>query len=496
MKTKFNFIKLALFAVLTAAVYAIATVAMPEHAGITTVVTAMGTAVGTPGTLASQNALAIRLVAQDRKLREDSVLPSVFTHLETALKVINDEITVTKAGVFMRIEAGSNGNAQSIKLAMGLPFRKAPQLGTAESMLGEEDEKELLWTELFYNEIKKSVKYHKFGYHFNDTAYLKWVESYGPGLITFMQDYRDYRIHNTLLLGCGPELTAAPVSKVQTLNPNWVIPNTTTTPLWDNTPNTITLGAADADGYYSDTAISGATAFAENVAAAMMEGSGTGSSGNAILNVDMLYYISWYVRDILRIEPIMLDGQPTYVLLVPSRVRAWLMNPNNVGSLGEAFQKVEQYKDGARAKLPQEIGRVCGNLVFCENLRAPSLTVGGDAGTYSLTPGFVAPGGNDDRNTMPWSNISGSTNYVFDVMIGLGANAIAEYLFDPLNTKLFENDQYGQIEGRGAYLGEGMQLPLWDKDVAGRLDGASKTMIYRGSFIVPISRRPIFKPIT
>jgi hypothetical protein len=31
-------------------------------------------------------------------------------------------------------------------------------------------------------------------------------------------------------------------------------------------------------------------------------------------------------------------------------------------------------------------------------------------------------------------------------------------------------------------------LPFWDKDAGSQVDGASKTLIYKGSFLMPIGR--------
>lgn len=480
-------IKVLFITLIVAAVYAIANVAGAPHSELYPFATAV---VGTPTGLSGMNATALRRIAFDKKLREDSILPSVFSALETALKVVGDQIVVEKAGILMKISPEKAGGGQSVRLALAKPFRKAPQYGTSKPMLTNEDERDLLWTELYYNEVKKSIKYYKYGFFHNDTQYLGWVESQGPALTTYMQELRDLRMHQALLLGRSEELTEDPLGLSQPLNPNWVIPNLddSRNPAWDLTAMTVTDGDADDDGYYSSRSYSGATAFAENIAARMLEGSGVGSTGLALLTVDTFYYIRDYVVNVLRVEPLWLDGKPTYVLLVPSRVYTWCMNPNNAGSLGEAFQKYECYKSSERIQLPYEFGRICGNMILCENHRAPTITVGGEAGTYSLNFGFCCPGDNDDRNMGNWSNTSGSTNYVFDCVIGLGANAVAEYLHDPLNTKLFEQTEYGKIEGRGAYLGEGLQLPMWDKDAAGRVDGVNRTLVYRGSFIVPISR--------
>lgn len=445
--------------------------------------------VGTPSNLTGMTATALRKVAAAKKLREDSIRPSVFTALPTALKVVEKQIVIEKAGVFMQVDTDPDGPAQSARLAMAKPLNDAPVYGPA-AKLGTEEDRQLLWTEVYYNEIFKATKYYKYGYYKNDTAYLNLIESLGPALSTYMAELRDDRIHQALLLRFGPELLAAPVSQVQQWNPNWLIPNLdeASFPAWDVTANTVTAGSADGDGYYNTLYLSGATAFTENIAAALMAASGTGSTPKNLMNVDTLNMISEYVASELVVEPIMLDGVPSYVLLVHPRVKAWMRNPNKSGSIAEYFKSVADYKDPQRITIPGEIGRVFDNLVIVEDHRLPTIVVGGGAGTYTITPGFCHPGNNDDRNKSAWSNTSGSTNYAHDINVLLGANAVAEYLVDPMNMKLTDSTEYEQIQGRGAYLGEGLQLPFFDLDSGSRLDGASKTMIYKGSAIIPTGR--------
>lgn len=504
MINKFNNLalpmKVFVFALLLGVVYAIAQVAgssSPEAAPLVMAI------VGTPSAVSGSggmDAAGIRRIAWDKKLRETKVLPSIFTAIETSLKVVGDQILTDKYGIIMRVDPQVGGSGQSVRLAMGRPFRKAPQVGTSEHMLNNEDERDLLWTELYYNEIKKAIKYFKYGFYHNDTEYLGWVESMGPQLTAYWQELDDLRSHQAILLGRSMELQADPINLPVTLNPNWIIPNLPDhqNPEWDNSDITTTAGSADSDGYYSATKYSGSDAFAENVAARMLQGSGIGSEGLALLTVDMFYYISEYIVDVLKLDPLEIDGTPTYVLAVPSRVKTWCMNPNNAGSPGEAFQKYEAYKTSDRVRLPNEFGRICENLILVTNHRAPTITVGGDEGSYTLNFGFVCPGENDDRNHGGWSNTSGSTNFVFDTVIVLGANALADYLKDPLETKLFEHTEYGKIEGRGSYKGEGRQIPLWDKDATARVDGdiGTRSLIYRGSAIIPVSRTPRVKVIS
>jgi hypothetical protein len=447
---------------------------------------------GTPGTLSSMGATGLRRVAWEEKLRRASVRPSVWTQLKTAVKMVNGVINIEKAGIFLEISK-SPDSGQSCRVAMRKPLRKAPIYGNANTILGNEDEADLLWTELYYNEIKKGVKYNRWGYDFNDTKYLDWVAAYADDITEFMAENRDVRIHQALTLTYAEELTYAPVSASQQFNKNWIIPNLSESsyPSWDLTALTVTNGSLDSDNYYSSRTYSGATTFVENIAAALLAASGTGATPKATLTVDFLSQLRKYVMNDTLIEPVMLDGKNTWIFLVASEVWSWSINPNNSGSIANEFQVQSEYKDPERMTLIGEIGRVFEHFLFIENYRAPTLTVGGSAGSYTLQVNYVQPGDNDDRNKSAWSNTSGSTNYVFDLCYVIGKNALAEYVVDPLNTDLYEQTEYKRIEGRAAYLGSGLQLVTWDKDSGSRLDGGSTTQYQRGSALVPVSRAAV-----
>ena len=453
----------------------------------------VGAVVGTPQSLSDIGATGIRKILYDKKLRENSVRPSVFTVLKTAMKMDKNIINVEKAGVFMTADSAPSGSGagQSVRLAMIQPLVQAPRWGTSQTVLGNEEGFKLIWTEAFYNEVKKGTKIWNWGYNYNDTAYLNVNAMVDPKLSEFFAELRDFRIHQALCLRRSEELTWAPTSLSQTCNPNWIIPNLddANLPVWDKDAATKTDGAVDANGYYSSRYYSGATAFVENVAAAIMAASGTGSTPKNLFNVDTIFYMEEYARQGLLIDPIMMDGQWSYAVLVPSRVKAWMLNPNRTGSLGEFFKSVTNYVSPERPAIPFEFGRL-GSLILIENMRAPTLTIGGTAGGYTMEFGFVLPGNIDDRNNSAWANTSGSTNYVHDIVIGLGANALLEYLMDPLNTRLKETTEYEQIVGRAGYLGEGIQIPFWDLDSGSQNDGASKTLVYKGSWITPIGRTP------
>lgn len=442
----------------------------------------------TASTLSGMDATALRRIAWKSKYKEDSVRPSIFTEVKTIFKVVAGEINIIKPGILLDVsDIGKRdvGGGQSVRCALRTPLQNAPQEGTGADMLGNEDETDLYYMTFYYNEIKKAVKYNTWGYDHNDTDYLNYIEGYSSIMGNFWKELDDHRFQTTLLMGCSNELTAAPVSQTQKFNKNWAIPNLATSsyPTWDVDTITRTNGAVDSTGYYPNRYYSGAGTFVENIAAALMAGAGTGATSTALLDVDAIHEIHAYVEDEHVVEPIMMDGVPSYILKVPPKVYDWMANPNNTGSLGAYWQNVKDYITEDRMRLPGEIGRLLNSWVVVKDPRCPTLTVSGSAGSYVLTPGYIRPGNNDDRNNAAWSNTSGATNYAFDICTLMGANALGRYTKDGLVMDLIETTEYKKREGRGSYKGCGIMLPEYDKGTP-----TSTTQIQRGSLVIPVSR--------
>ena len=457
----------------------------------------MATVVGTPSNLDSMGADTLRRVALETRLRKDSIRPSMFTELKTESKYdsVSGKLNIIKSGIMMdvsNIGNASAGGGQSVVVGLSKPLQMAPDLGTDNDPLGNEESIELFWTRLYYNEIKKSVKYYKWGYYKNDTSYLNYIDTHAPALATYNAEYRDTRIQQALLTGIGDELAEAPVNKTRIFNKNFIIPNSLEAdyPSYDTDAGTWHDGSQGTHDYYGSRyeEAGGATDWCDKIAASMLAASGVGSTSKALLNVDTIVQIMTYIKDQLIINPITVDGKPTVVLAVPTRVKGYLMNPNLSGTIGYLNRDIASYKDPERMIIPGEFGRLGDFFLLVENFRAPTLTVGGSAGSYTLTPGYLNPGNVDNRNNSAWSNSTSGTNYVFDVAFALGENALAEYTKDPFATDMHEQTQYGKIEGRLGYLGQGIQIPMFDKDASSVTDTSS---IQKGSAVIPVSRTSI-----
>jgi len=448
---------------------------------------------GTASSLSGLDAAALSRTAWSSKAKEDLVRDSIFSakDLMTKYTVVGGEVVIDQPGMVLdvtNVGKAAQGGGNSVYVALRTPLQDAPQEGTGEDQLGNEDEVGYKYCRLYYNEIKKSVKYDNYGYNANDLEYLGHKAAYSRHLARFWSEWRDFRFHQAAMFTYAQELIHAPVSLTQALNKNWGIVNydSSNFPTWDPDTLTYTAGAVDSLGYYSSEYYSGAATFVENLAAAMLAGSGTGATPLSGLNVDSLAIIHDWVDDEIVVEPFKLDKVDSQIFTAANKVYNWMKNPSNTGSIAAYWQNVKDYITEDRMKLPGEIGRIFDSWVVVKDPRAATLTVGGSSGSYTLTPGYIRPGNNDDRNKSVWANTSGATNYVFDVCMVLGANAYGIYTRDELMMDLFETTEYRKREGRGSYLGEGIQLVPYDNGTT-----SATSQIQRGSCMVPVPRNAV-----
>lgn len=94
---------------------------------------------GTPTTLSGMNATALRRIVWEKKLRDDSVRPSVFNAIPAEFKITEGQIEIMKPGMMLDVTNVGRNNGQSVRLALSTPLRKRPKYGPDELMLGNED---------------------------------------------------------------------------------------------------------------------------------------------------------------------------------------------------------------------------------------------------------------------------------------------------------------------------------------------------------------------
>ena len=447
---------------------------------------------GTATTVGGMDAAAIRKIYWRSQVKQEQVLPSIWTDITTKFEVFGSDLMILEHGVVLDVTnegKKQSGGVQSVVLTLRTNYKKAPQQGTGEDMLGNGDESDYLYLTAYYNEIKKSVKFNEWGYDANDLEPYAHKKSISPLLNTFWKELDSLRYEQALWLGVSGELTYTPTSKVQKLNPNWAIPHVAPSdyPAWLVTTITENDGSVDSNNWYPDQYYSGVGTFIENLAAAMMSGSGTTATPTATPTIDHLLEIFNDTDENMTVEPITLDGITTRFLKVDSMTYNWMMNPNNSGSIADYWDAVASYAD-KRPTIPGEMGRLFEGTVVIKDMRAPTITIGGTAGSYTITFGWQFPGGttNDKRNKTAWSASTSSPNYVFHGGALIGAEALVRYTRDEYRDDMLESTEFGKRNERGSYKGEGIALAQYDKGTP-----TATTKIYRGSRMIPFAMKQI-----
>lgn len=442
--------------------------------------------------LTAMGATALQKTIWDKNLREDITLDDIWDHVKASVDIRMSNIEIPDQ-VFMQFQTPPVG-PHKIVVGMSAPLQEAWQEGTDETMLNNEEQLRLYHLSLRYNELKKAVAHRGWGIDYNELDSIGLYQQITPKFTKAWQEYRGKRIRVASMLTYEDALTKSPVSLKQQFNSNIWIPNLAVgdMPVWDVTNLTTTAGSEDTLGFYPDRTFSGANTYVESIAAKMLAASGTGSTSKAYVDVGNLADLEIYVRLRIKMPPMSIGKGRGYLFVIPSEVAAYLTNPNESGSMGSLWKDYASLNTEEQS-IPGILGKY-RSLYFIEDDRAPTLTVSGSEGSYTLQPGFMNPGNNDDRNISPWSATSGSLNYVFDCGFVYGGGALAEWIVNPL-AYAKESTEYGQLLGKGSYMCGGVQLARYDVDTPDDANdsagtGAGKTIINRSSCMVLISRKP------
>jgi hypothetical protein len=453
-------------------------------------------------------AAALQVKAYNKTLRTESVLYDVFETLSGEIRTDPKGTTIPEA-VFLKSDAPPKG-AHSVVLALLKSLSGAPQMGTSENMLGNEENLKLKHLTIYYNEIKKSVASFGWGIDFNDLSYLDVYGQITPLMTRYFAELRGRRIREALLLTYASELTKEPLLLKQQFNPNVFVTNTVfgSQPsyarkdlamgrnaavaeddgVWPHNSAGESVGGGLYNGHYKD--VSTYQYFVLNIYNALAAATNTSADfdtpAKMNMTVEMLLALSNYVEDELLLDPLMIDGQPSYIFLIPSTTAVWLSGFSTTNSrLGDIWKDVSALSKKEQ-DIPCVLGRV-NNLVLVKDSRYPTLTVGGTSVNPTLTPGFMAPGRADGRNKAAYNS---SSNKVFQVGFVLGKGALIEWVANDLKYAT-EQTEYGKFQGKGAYQMAGIQLVKFDEDALDATGpGQSDTSYQQNSSCVVLMTTP------
>lgn len=395
------------------------------------------TALLTPNAFSAMNSgvggtvdAGLKLLAINKKLQVESTLDDIFEDLGADVVSSGRSVAIPNA-IFMKLSAQPTG-ARQVTVPLLKALAGSPTLG-AGTPVGAEVGQNLKYCTFFYNEYSFAVASENWGIKANEMAIYSVFEQIQPQMSKYIKELRGKRIREATLRTYDSVLTNLSTVTAN-WNKNWFIANTDlgSQPTWDATEATFHA----------------ATATIMNTA-----GGATGDGANANIDLDYLLSLDYYAANYLKIDPIYLGGERTYVVLIPS-TQIQILKRNDPGQLGDIYTSmVRENKD--EMKYTGVIGRV-GSLLLIEDQRYPTINIS----STTMTPVYVNPGNSDSRSKAVYN---GSSNRNWDMGALYGAGAITEWIVKDSHFET-EKQNYGYNQGNGIFAEGGIMITQYDTD--------------------------------
>lgn len=398
----------------------------------------------------------LTLKAINAKLRMESVLFDIFENLSGEVLANGKQMVSVPDAIFLKLEAVPTG-ANTVTV----PFLKAlsgdATIGAYTP--GSEFTQSLLYCTFRYNEYGIAVASENYGINKNEMSMYGVFEQIQPQISEYMKEYRGMRIRQALLQTCD-EVVAGLSSVDFHFNSNWFICNAGTQPTYDST-----VGAT------------GSSSFVENICDAL-DAAASGTNGvDANIDLNYLYALDYYASNVLKIEPIMIDGVPSRIVTLPAR-QVQVLKKSNL-ALGDNVHTLMTSKDGDKINYTGYVARV-GSLVIVEDPRSPTVQKTGANGSWALSCQYMRPGNDDDRKT--YFTQDNAEN--FDIGFCVGKAAVCEWEVTPVHFEV-EVQNYRRYQGTGAFGESGIQLVEYDYDAGWA--GTDNNRLNRGSVVLAFS---------
>jgi hypothetical protein len=403
------------------------------------------------------------------QVRQESLPQEIFDALSS--NVINptaDTPIQIPNEVYLKIQATPT-SVRTVKV----PFRKAysgePNLGSnADPRLTEEDAVLKFWT-IRYTDLSKTTSNQNYGIGAIEKKAFNVFEYRVEGMGVWYKEYFGKMRRQTLLQRRSENLEDAPhFLTTGDFTPNWFVPN---------------LSASQQPVYTSDQ-----QDWVDTIAEALHL-AGTGI--NACASLGYFQDLEAYARYELLITPLIHpDGSDGYVVILPEPQSRWMRKVIQDGNVGYLFTSSASFSADFLKRYPNSIGRF-GGLVFVEDGRYPTLTIGGSAsnsasfksdGTadYTITAQYRGCGNADDGSSDPRDKTATARQVGFL----LGQAAIGEIMPEDFHWE-YDYEMYDKYFGSGIFCSIGMEMPCFDIT-----DGDSTTLQQISSIALPFAVPP------
>lgn len=379
-------------------------------------------AINTPSTL-QQN-----LIREywDTKLQDETLFRDLFSALRTPFDRTSN-VDIPMNAITMELNAQVKSGFRSAHIGFLHALQGAGREGDQQLQIMNEETFREKEQEVYYNEYSHAVSVYDYGIHANEQkAYGLNMETATRKLGAHAEEKRGLYYRQALMQRYGQNLTMSPVAATQPWNSNVFVKGVPTSQQPQYSP------------VLQD--------YTDNIGTACVQAGTSSHLDGAFLN--------WlhYQLTMGRYEGLQLGGKSNqFILTVPPAQKFHVLDLTNDNSIARYWTDVARMNGQEQAVLPDLLGRWV-NIWLVEDERAPTLTINGSAAPFTLTPGYVYPGNNDQRDTSVGTR---------DVGFVIGRAPIIDWINRPIHHK-YDDYNYQKWQGKG-YFGEcGVQLRWYD----------------------------------
>ncbi len=365
----------------------------------------------------------------ERKLRQEAVLEDPITSLR-GVHSTTDRVSIGNEVYFELQGSFGNNNERFHRCVMQKTLSLAPNEGSLTNPIGTEEDLRQKVFDVFASDYSKAVSLQEYGIEAKNKEAWQIFEEITPKISLHTQEYEGKYCREALLERYSSLLTAAPHFLTQEFSPNIAIAGLSSRnwPVFSTNPATWTSRIGTA-----------------------LVAAGVGAQASATIR--FIQEAELYASTRKVIEPVNVGGKETYIVILPSDQAKFLKDPILAGSLGTAWLQYSSLST-EELKYPGAILRI-GRCLLCEDPRFPTLTIGGSAGGYTLTPQYHLAG----RDT--WSDPRDLSLAGRQVGYLLGKAAIAKWEQEMFHWE-YEYQQYKKFGGKGIFGTFGHAMVQWD----------------------------------